>query len=340
MSSRKLARQLETLKAIKPSTEWRDRTRDILLSQVKGQGAGGLQHVSMLGGVGAYTRDSLAIAYRVTIGQLFSRPLVLSGALGVLVVGAISAGLASQQSIPGDPLYTVKQTHEQIRVVFVAPENRPAFQLELAQERIEELATLSGRSLSEEEKDQKTALLVEQARQTITGAQDDLEKLKKEQPKKAVQAAAMVNQKAGEYEQGIVKNSEQSAQLIANLDETQNKALAVIVEKKDTAGIAESEVASHITSAIDTLEERLARLETVSAAGFRNNTQLSEKSNEAKKNLQDARDGVERRDFRAALDKISLSRGIIASVEKEMVPTTDSKPAKKGDIDEDADTVQ
>ncbi|MBI4600046.1 hypothetical protein HY732_03935 [Candidatus Uhrbacteria bacterium] len=331
MTSRKLAKQLGTLKAIKPRTEWRDRARDILLSQVRSQGRGA-QNVSVFGGVSAYTRDSLTVAYRMTIGQLFARPLVLSGFLSVLLVGAISAGVASEKSIPGDPLYTVKQTHEQISGVFVSPENRPAFQLELAQKRLEEMNTLSDRPVSAEEKNQKAVLLAKNARESIATAQNDLEQLKKAEPKKAVQAAAVVNQRAGEYERAITQNGSHVQEVIANLDETQSKALAVIVDKKDTAGVGESQVASHISDAIDGLQERLARLETVSAAGFKSAPRLTEKSSEAKKNLQDARDGVERRDFKLALDKISLSRGIITAVEKEL-GAQEENTAKKGDSD-------
>jgi|GEM_PF-1385196 len=360
MTTRKLTEQLGTLKAIKPRTEWRDRTRDILLSQIKAQGTSDTMSVSVLGGVGAYTRDSFALAYRVTIGQLFVRPLVLSGFLSVLLVGAISVGVASEKSIPGDPLYAVKQTHEQIKIALVAPEERSTLQFELAQKRLEEMGTLSDRALSTEEKEQKTALLVQNAQENIANVQKDLDQLKKEEPKKAVQVAALINQKAGEYEQAVTNTrTEATAQkeginshiqdVIANLDETQNKALAVIVDKKDTAGVAESEVASHITDAIAGLEERLARLEKVSAAGFQKNTQLSNKSNEAKRNLQDARDGVERRDFKVALDRISLSRGIIASVEKELdlakaetdgAQTPSMGTVKRGDIDQSGSAVK
>lgn len=333
MTSRKLVKQLETLKAIKPRTEWKDRTRDILLSQIGAQGRGEAQKFAMLGGVGAYTRDSLTLAYRMTIGQLFARPLVLSGFLSILLVGAISAGVASEKSVPGDPLYTVKQTHEQLRVAFVSPEDRPTLQLELAQNRLEEIGSLSDRSLSDEEKDKQVAVLAQNARENITAAQNDLEQLKKKEPKKALQAAALVNKKVGEYEQAQRNDSSSTLQnVIENLDETQNKALAVIVDKKDAAGVAESEVATHITDAIDGLEERLSHLERVSAAGFKSAPQLTEKSTEAKKNLQDARDSVDRRDFKFALDKISVSRGIIAGVEKEL-DVQEKNTVKKGDLD-------
>ena len=287
----------------------------------------------MLSGVGAYTRDSLTICYLMNIGQLFARPLVLSGFLSILLVGAISAGVASERSVPGDPLYTVKQTHEQIRIAFVSPENRPTLRLELAQNRLDEIGSLSDRALSDEEKSKQTAELVQDARKSIVTAQDDLEQLKKEEPKKAVQVAALVNKRAGEYEQAQRDGAGSPLRdVMKTLDETQNKALAVIVDKKDTAGLAESEVATHITDAIDVLEERLSRMEKVSAAGFKDAPQLTEKSSEAKKNLQDARDSVERRDFKLALDQISLSRGIIAGVENEL-DAQEENIAKKGDAD-------
>ncbi len=336
MISHKTVKQLETLKAIKPRTEWRDRTRDILLSQVSSQGRGEAQNASLFWGVGAYTRDSFSVAYRMTVGQLFARPLAFAGFLSLLLVGAVSAGVASDKSIPGDALYTVKQTHEQIRVAFVSPEDRPTLQLEFAQKRLEEIGTLSERQVSAEEKDTTSTLLTRNAQDSIVSAQNDLEQLKKTEPKKAVRTAALVSQQAGEYEQVISQtksgNGSGLRDVMANLDDTQEKALAVIVDKKESAGLAESQVATHITDAIDILEERLAHLENVSAAGFKNAPVLAEKSSEAKKNLQDARDSSERRDFKAALDKISLSRGIIAKVEKDL-DTNEKNMAKKGDSD-------
>ena len=346
MSRKALVKQLETLQAIKPRTEWKHSAREILLSQISAQGAVQAGRVSAFSGVVAYARGASSIVYRATIGQLFERPLVLSGVLSLFVVGAVSAAVASRDSLPGDPLYTLKQTHEQIRVAIVAPENRPSLQLELAQNRLEELNVLSGLSLSAEEKNVRATELVDHARQSISGIQEDLERLTKETPKKAVQVATAVGKQAGEYEAGVTSGKQSlSASSVVNsnihsviesLDKTQDKALAVIVDKKDSAGVSESEVASNVQDAITSLEARLSRIEKVSAAGLKKDAALGVRSDEAKKNLRSAHDLVDRKDFKVALDRISLSRGIITSLEKDLDQSADAS-APKGDTEQKTD---
>ncbi len=313
MTTRKLVKQLGALEAIKPRTEWKEKTRDILLSQIRAQGASQRQSSQILAGANAYVHDALHSAYRMTLGSLFERPLVLSGVLSVLVVGVVSVAVASQSSIPGDPLYTVKRTHEQLRVAIVSPEGRPSLQLELAEKRLQELDTLSNRPISDEQKATTAQALTLTAQQNISNANDELDQLKKEAPKKAVDVAV-----------ALVAHTNDA---IANLDETQNKALAVIVEKKDSAGVSESEVAGHIDSVIQSLEERLARTEKVSAASLKDSARI-ERSSEARRNLEIARDYVDHKDFKVALDKISLSRTIISSLESEAASSE-----KKGDAE-------
>lgn len=347
MASRKLIKQLETLQAIKPRTEWKNSAREILLSQIHAQGAVQAGRVSVFSGAIAYARGAGSTAYKVTIGQLFERPLVMSGALSVLVVGVVSAVVASGNSLPGDPLYSLKQTHEQIRVAIVAPEGRSALQLELAGNRLEELNQVSQSSLSSEEKKARATELVANADQNIATIKDDLERLTKEEPKKAVEVATTVGKKAGEYETGVTNNKQSLAvspsvaptinRVIENLDKAQDQALAVIVDKKDSAGMSESEVASNVQGAIDSLEARLAHIEKVSAAGLKKDAVLSGKSSEAKKNLKTARDLVDRKDFKVALDKISLSRGIITSLEKDLDQAGDVVTTPKGDAEQKTD---
>lgn len=335
MARKALVKQLETLQAIKPRTEWKHSAREILLSQISAQGAVQAGRVSVFSGAIAYARGAGSVAYRVTIGQLFERPLVLSGVLSVLVVGVVSVAVASRDSLPGDPLYSLKQTHENIRIAIVAPEDRPVLQLELAQNRLEELNQVSQGSLSTEEKNAKATELAENADRGIATIKDDLERLKKSTPKKAIEIATAIGKQAGEYETGVTSSNNSLGasspiaptlhRVIENLDKAQDQALSVIVEKKDSAGVSEAEVASNVQDAIDSLEARLARIEKVSAAGLKKDGALSGKSNEAKKNLKGARDLVDRRDFKVALDKISLSRGMITSLEKDIRQSGDSE---------------
>lgn len=311
MISHKLAAHLDSLKAIKPRTEWRDRTREILLSQVCAQGSQTAHHAPVVGQAIAYTRGAFVLAYRQTFEQLFARPLVLSGVLSAAVVASLSIVVASQGSVPGDPLYTVKRTGEQIQVAFVSPETRPGLQLDLAGKRLEELSLLSARSSGTDAKAGQTTQLTKEAGESISAAQKELIRLSKETPEKAAAVAAQVAAKATP-EGG--SQAPEVAEVIARIDETKGAALQVIVDKKDSAKISDTEVSAHLEGAIADLEARLARLQSVRAAGFQGET--TGKAQEAKDALQEARESLLRNEFTIALSGINQSRKIIAEGER------------------------
>lgn len=321
MISSKLATQLDSLKAIKPRTEWRDRTREILLSQICAQGSQQARHTPAVGQVFAYTRGAFVLAYRQTLEQLFARPMVLSGVLSAAVVASLSIVVASQGSVPGDPLYTVKRTGEQIQVAFVSPETRPSLQLDLAGKRIEELSLISARYSGTNAKAGQTTQLAKEADESISTAQKDLLRLSKETPEKAAAVAVHVKEQTIQSKEQAVKvtpegesQTPEVAGVIARLDETNGAALQVIVDKKDYAKISDTEVSAHLEEAITDLEARLARLQSVRVAGFQGET--AEKAEKAQEVLDEARVSLSRNDFTIALVGINQSRKIIAEGER------------------------
>lgn len=327
MISRKLAKQFDSLKAIKPRTEWKDRTREILLAQITAQEKAGQQHFPIVGITIAYLRGAVIASYRQTAEQLFARPLALSGVLSAVVVGAVSIVIASQGSIPGDPLYTVKRTEESVRVAFVSPTERPALQLDLATKRLRELSKLAERTLSADEKTEQTTFLTQEADASISTAQKELIRVTKETPEKAVYVAAQLKENAVKSKEQAQKISNEPdtpalAGVIARLDETRGAALQVIVEKKDASQTSDGEVAAHLEEAIFELEERLARLSRVRAAGFQGDT--AEKAVEVTTALQEARASVKRNDFSIALSSINQSRKIIIEGEKQLSKNGDA----------------
>lgn len=324
MISRKLVEQLDSLKAIKPRSEWKEQTRDILFAQISAQGSEKGLQTTQFGSTVAYVRGALIFSYRQTFEQLFARPLVLSGVLSVFVVMAVSAVVASQGSMPGDPLYTVKRTEESIRVAFISPADRPAFQMDIAGKRIKELSEISHKALNQEQAKEQKTRLAREANASISTAREDLLRLTKETPEQAVRVAAAIKeyaQKSAEQAKTVFteENSAQSlADMIDGLDETKSAALAIIIEKKDSAKVPDRDIAEHLDQAIGELEERLAQLQSVSAAGFRDGADIEGASSEAKEILRSARESIERRDFKIALENISRSRGVIAGAEKKL----------------------
>lgn len=318
MISRKLRGQLESLQSIKPRTEWKDRTREILLAQISAQSTAQEHKAPALGLTFAYTRGMLTTCYRQTIEQLFARPLALSGVLSLAVVAAVSVVVASENSVPGDPLYTVKRTGEQVRVAFVSPQDRPVLQLDLADKRLLELSALSARSLSEdlseEEKQEQAAQLSAEADQSIATAQKEFLRLTKETPEKAVQVATELKERATKSQE----QAENAAlpEVLARLDETKSAALAIIVKEKNAANVSDQEMSTHLEEAISELEVRLARLQSVHAAGFQGDN--VEKAEKVSATLTEARASLAHNDFTVALVGINRTREIIVEGERSL----------------------
>lgn len=334
MISRKLVRQLESLQSIKPRTEWKDRTRDILLAQISAQSAAQTHKAPAFGLTTAFARGALVTAYRKTLEQLFARPLALSGVLSLAVVAAVSVVVASENSVPGDPLYTVKRTQEQVRVAFVSPEMRPGLQLDLAEKRLHELSQLSARplnqGLSQEKKQEQALQLSVEADKNIEAAQKELLRLTKETPEKAVQVASELKEQAT-LQQEQAKGAA-TPEVLARLDETKNTALSVIVEEKEAAQVSDQEVAGHLEEAIGELEARLARLQSVHAAGFREEEDDGT-ARKVREELDSARDSLVRNEFSIALSGINASHKLIVEGEQSLAAGGDA-------VNEDVDGLR
>jgi len=54
----------------------------------------------------------------------------------------------TKNSLPGDPLYLVKRVYEKAQAVFVSNDNKPGYQLELANARLEDLAKAPAKNLA------------------------------------------------------------------------------------------------------------------------------------------------------------------------------------------------
>ena len=87
--------------------------------------------------------------------------------LGILIsAGAVNL---SQNSLPGDFLYSVKRISEKSQAVFVSKEQRPKAQLELANKRLEELT-----QIAEKNQVQKLAPAINEFKASLSQAAKDL----------------------------------------------------------------------------------------------------------------------------------------------------------------------
>ena len=102
--------------------------------------------------------SAFLIVLGITILLIIFRPLIRQEiifqynklAFASLIIFAILAGAFTfaQNSLPGDPVYILKKITEKSRVVFVSEEEKPAFQLKLANDRLEDLTKASAKNLA------------------------------------------------------------------------------------------------------------------------------------------------------------------------------------------------
>jgi len=78
---------------------------------------------------------------RVFQGLFFQYRLALASLVLLFVLGGTFA--FAQKSLPGEPLFVIKKMTEKTRAVFVAENERPKVQLELANKRLEDLAKIA-----------------------------------------------------------------------------------------------------------------------------------------------------------------------------------------------------
>lgn len=75
------------------------------------------------------------------------RPAFVGLFIFFLMLGGVSYGLV-KNSIPGDVLYSIRRVAHIGEAIFVSEQERPAFQLKLANDRLEDLSRASARNLA------------------------------------------------------------------------------------------------------------------------------------------------------------------------------------------------
>jgi len=123
MDEKTLIGKIEILRQIRPRKNWVVLTKKRILGEER-----------TLPGLFS---DSL----RVFQGLFFQYKLALASLILLFILGGTFA--FAQKSLPGEPLFVIKKMTEKTRAVFVAENERPKVQLELANKRLEDLAKIA-----------------------------------------------------------------------------------------------------------------------------------------------------------------------------------------------------
>jgi len=123
MDEKTLIGKIEILRQIRPRKNWVVLTKKRILGEER-----------TLPGLFS---DSL----RVFQGLFYQYKLALASLILLFILGGTFA--FAQKSLPGEPLFVIKKMTEKTRAVFVAENERPKVQLELANKRLEDLAKIA-----------------------------------------------------------------------------------------------------------------------------------------------------------------------------------------------------
>jgi hypothetical protein len=198
MIEKELIGKIRELRQIKPSKDWVVLTKSQILSEEKIE----LTPFS-LSSVGYYLR------------LFFGWRLVHTGLIVVFVLFGLF-GLV-QNSLPGDFLYPIKKFTEKSQALFVSEKEKPKYQLEQANKRLEELG-----KIAQENDVKKLAPAINEFQESISQAAKNLKTSQK------------INKEIIDQTKKIVENRERIEKLgvvIENTEELEN-ALKELVERE------------------------------------------------------------------------------------------------------------
>lgn len=323
--NRKLVRQLKTLQSIKPAKQWSESTREILLSQIKAQEAPRV-HAAAFSGTWAYVSGGASVAFHTIVSALFAHPTVLAAALTVFVAGSTSAVYVAEKSVPGEPLYAIKHTKEQINLALVTdPDARAQLELDFVDNRLSELQEVNGRTTPAEEKNAAVAGLADTMARDLASVSRKLDSIKKGgEPHKVTKLANAITSSTDRYGKALAAATPSLtdtavSKAIDTIDDAHNKALGVIIEKKDSAGISDEIVAAQIKSTIDAQTGKIEKIKVAMAALKETETkEMTASTQAAQKKLDEAKTYLEKKDYRVALERVSETSQLVQGVNQKI----------------------
>ena len=162
MTEADLVKKIQELKKIRPSKDWVVLTK----SQILGEEP------------------------KTLFFPFFKPALATVSAFGIL----LGIFAFSQNSLPGDFLYPIKKITERSQAVFVSEEEKPAFQLKLASERLEDLT-----KIAETNQVKKLSPAIQEFQANVSEAAENLAKV--EEPEQALE----IGKKIIELKQNVEK---------------------------------------------------------------------------------------------------------------------------------------
>jgi len=168
MEEIKVIKNLEAMKAVRPNSQWVAFSKKNIMTKQFEETA---------------TVATFASIFN-TIGHAFETPKVLTPVLSGLIVAVFGFSIITAQTLPGDGLYSLKQTFETVRISLLSPEAQAIAKVEQADNRLTELDKISKES---ENQGKKLAAGIVEVQKALTVASTQLSKLPENQKAELVQ---------------------------------------------------------------------------------------------------------------------------------------------------------
>lgn len=336
--------KLKALQSIEPEEAWKIENKKKLMEKA----AFGVRSGVVLSE--ASPRKGFGIA------SLLPNHLAVSFAslLFVLTSSILTVG-ASQSSLPGEPLYSVKKMGEQFALAVASEENKPKVEIEQAGKRLEELAEISKKT-SDAEQHKKVEQLVAEFESKVSSANARLVELNDKgkgdstMKNKVASAAQVVNEQSEKYSDVLTKTTEvmpesvkdkvagSVANAVTTTEKTNMSALLVIVETKKDDPVTEDETTKiqkkieKTEETLEIMEDEIAKEKACSEVAVENsciaNDALNEKKTkiaEIRKQLEDAKAKMSGKDLVGSMgDLTAIAEKIENFGKKTEVVVTDS----------------
>jgi len=211
MNNNDLIKKIKGLKEIKPSEEWLNSTRHNLMTEI------GFDEDAFFSF--NWLKQPQAVALTICLA------LILFG-------GPWMTLKASQSSLPGDLLYSVKKISEDVQTTIASDSSKVGLQAEFAGRRLEELNKVTYDSYSSEEKTEKSAKLMNDFKNNLAQVSQNVNKVSKEEAVAVAQQTRKIEESLKRNEiSGEIKEIAEKA-----IDDAKSHILAAITENEGNNG--------------------------------------------------------------------------------------------------------
>ena len=230
-----LIKKIKGLKQIKPSSEWMNSTRHNLMTQIKIDG----------------NADTIEVGFFQWIRQPQSFALA-SCLLLMLLCGPWLAVKASEASLPGDLLYSVKKATEGLQITVTSEDSKSELNVEFAGRRLEELNKMS----ENEQDNDKINKVASEIKDNLEEASIYADKISGENMIAVVKKANKIKDELGENKENM--SSEAQIELIEvenAVNEFNRQILATIIKNQESEEGAATTTDQEILIFLEELED-------------------------------------------------------------------------------------